>query len=189
MSSMRSSHAASVIPRVVAVALLIAASRPSSALALMASAAALLAAAIPAPFCRPRGRRAHGPSMLAHPSDMPAARDEFERSYALLRVGAYAAAADGFRGVLRGAPNDPDAHYYFGVALSELGRHAEAVRPLREAVRLRPLHAEAHHRLGVALLQLDERFAAGLCLREAARLNPRLVGREAAGGRREAMGA
>ena len=48
-------------------------------------------------------------------------------------------------------PQNADAHYNKGNALSELGHYEEAVAAYKEAIRLNPEHADAHYNKGNAL--------------------------------------
>jgi tetratricopeptide (TPR) repeat protein len=58
-----------------------------------------------------------------------------------------------FRQVLRGDPDNVEAHYGLGNALMVQGRFAEAVASYEQVLRLRPQQAEAHNNLGVALAE------------------------------------
>ncbi len=52
--------------------------------------------------------------------------------------------------VLSIAPEDIDARYNLGVALSKLRQHDQAIEAYREAVRIGPTNAESWNNLGVA---------------------------------------
>ena len=69
-------------------------------------------------------------------------------------------------------PDNPFAHYNWGVALFLEGRIPEAISQYREAVRLKPDYIEGHNKMGFTLLQdgrTDEAMAED---REALRLKP-----------------
>ena len=71
------------------------------------------------------------------------------------------------------APNDADAWYNLGVALSETGNRREAIVALGEAVRRDPNRAEAHNALGRARIEEGDAAAAALDFQRAVAADPR----------------
>jgi tetratricopeptide (TPR) repeat protein len=71
-------------------------------------------------------------------------------------------------------PDDADAHYMLGFALSKSpGRSEEAIEQFREALKVRPDFTEAHNDLGLALTKVPgDAFEALFELEEALRINP-----------------
>jgi SAM-dependent methyltransferase len=63
------------------------------------------------------------------------------------------AAIEGYRQVLRRAPDFPEAHNNLGVALKAAGRAEQAAASYRKALRLRPGYAAAHANLASALTE------------------------------------
>jgi len=84
----------------------------------------------------------------------------------------YAEAIRCCEAVLRGNPNQLDAHNNLGNALVKLGRIDEAIEHYQAVLRREPDHADAHNNLGIALVKqgkLDEAIAH---FQEALRLGP-----------------
>ena len=105
----------------------------------------------------PQARRRRGPQQ-------PRLRPE--------RQGKLDEAIAAYREAIRLKPDDAEAHYNLGIALSGQGKLDEAIAEYREAIRLKPDYAEAHYNLGIALDgqgKLDEAIAE---YREAIRLKP-----------------
>src|SRR5262249_19658895 len=67
--------------------------------------------------------------------------------------GRYEEAEAAYREALRLRPDDPEAHYNLGAALSRQGRDKEAQAAYREALRLRLHYPQAHCNLGHALCE------------------------------------
>jgi len=70
-------------------------------------------------------------------------------------------------------PQNPRAHFNYGVILLRLGRPAEARDQFLAAIRLKPGDPKPHHSLGTALLALDRPGDAVPTFTEATRLDPR----------------
>ncbi len=89
-----------------------------------------------------------------------------------LTAGRFAEAAAGFRSVLAGNPNMPDALFGLGVACGQLGRTVEAQRALERYVRVRPSSSDGHAALGAVLLSAGERKRARSEFERARALEP-----------------
>jgi len=70
-------------------------------------------------------------------------------------------------------PQNPRAHFNYGVILLRLGRPAEAREQFLAAIRLKPGDPKPHHSLGTALLALDRPGDAATAFTEATRIDPR----------------
>ena len=77
--------------------------------------------------------------------------------------------------VLQQDPDNAQALFLRGTALSALGRPADAVAPLRAAIVADPANAAAHLNLGNALADLDELEAAEAAASQAVTLDPTLI--------------
>jgi len=77
--------------------------------------------------------------------------------------------------VLQQEPDNAQALFLRGTALSALGRPADAVAPLRAALVADPANAAAHLNLGNALADLDELEAAEAAASQAVTLDPTLI--------------
>ncbi len=86
-------------------------------------------------------------AFVLRPSNAAAKVNLVNLGIRLARLGRHPEAAIAFRGVLRVAPAEADAHYNLGAALAALGDLQGAVRHLSEAVRLAPGDALARESL------------------------------------------
>lgn len=71
--------------------------------------------------------------------------------------GEYQLAADRFQDLIRLKPDDEEAYFNLGYALSRLNRSAEAIRSYEKCLSILPEYAEAHNNLGNLLLA-DRKF-------------------------------
>jgi Flp pilus assembly protein TadD len=83
----------------------------------------------------------------------PAAEFQLTRAHALLALRRPKEAGQAVRLVLRGRPQNAEAHQVLGHALSDGGQPEAALEAYRTALRLRPGLADIHNNLGMALRQ------------------------------------
>lgn len=74
----------------------------------------------------------------------------------LLNSGVLEAAANAFRGILKDAPQDPNALHLLGRTLSHQGHPQDAIPLIKAALKILPHFAEAHFSLGTALQQCGQ---------------------------------
>lgn len=91
------------------------------------------------------------------------------------RDGAFDAALNGYRRLLRTSPDDPDLLFLAGSACHRLGRSGEALAMLRRAVALRDGFAAAHNNIGMVLAALGRHEAAAASYRQAVAADPDLA--------------
>ncbi len=88
------------------------------------------------------------------------------------RLAAYESSEAIWRDAVRHQPDDPMAHYNFGVALVERGRPQEARAQFEETLRLDPAHTGAHDNLGMVLEDAGRPQEAIEQFEEALRIDP-----------------
>ncbi len=76
------------------------------------------------------------------------------------------------RELLRQRPDDPIAHYLYGIAAHQRGQHREAAQHLRQALQLAPDAPEIHNALGAVLVDAGDAEAALDILQRAVALAP-----------------
>jgi Flp pilus assembly protein TadD len=86
----------------------------------------------------------------------PAAEFQLTRAHALLALRQPEEAAQAARSVLRGRPQNAEAHQVLGHALSDSGQPEGALKAYRTALRLRPELPDIRNNLGMALRQAGQ---------------------------------
>ena len=106
--------------------------------------------------------------------DKQEGRREYESGLVFLRQGKISEAAEAFRSALRLKPDDADAHYALGVALSRMdrGHFPEAVDQFLEVLRLKPADVDARVDLSSILAREGDSAAAAAQLEQAILLAP-----------------
>jgi len=106
--------------------------------------------------------------------DNQVGKRDYESGLALLRQGKISEAAKAFRTALLLKPDDVDAHYALGVALSHMDREhfPEAVDQFLEVLRLKPDDVDARVDLSSILAREGDSAAATTQLEQAIRLAP-----------------
>jgi Flp pilus assembly protein TadD len=89
------------------------------------------------------------------------------------QAGRAAEAERGYRRVLVGVPDHPDALHLLGLLLHQAGRPVEAEPLVKRAITLRPDQAMFHTHLGLILASLGQAEAGIACHRRATALDPR----------------
>ncbi len=113
--------------------------------------------------------------LVALVRDLPSvrARAALREGTRLVRDGEAAAAVRALLRAVAARPDDPEIHYYLGVAYARLGARQGALSQLQDAVRLAPGDPLAHDALGEAMREGGDVRAALREFETAARLEPR----------------
>ncbi|MBX3607095.1 MAG: tetratricopeptide repeat protein [Piscinibacter sp.] len=106
------------------------------------------------------------------PRQARALRADLDRGLALHRQQQLEAAAAVYRGILKSAPDHPDALQLLGAIEGQQGRYDSAIALLRRAVAAAPDSAVAHNNLGNALASAQRHAEALPCFERALRLKP-----------------
>jgi predicted Zn-dependent protease len=98
-----------------------------------------------------------------------------ERATQAMNDGRFDEAADVYREMLKGRPDDPGLLMNLGMALAMAGREPDAIDPLQRAIKLRPTLVPAHLFLGSSYLAIGQADQAVAPLERAAAARPKDV--------------
>ncbi|MBU6174512.1 MAG: tetratricopeptide repeat protein, partial [Planctomycetes bacterium] len=98
--------------------------------------------------------------------------DPFESAITLLRKGKYDEGVFLLRAVIESNPDDIDALYNLGMALSDMGQTEQAIEYLSRATNLAPEFTNAHIALGVAYVERTDSRKHKSLLRKPTNRNP-----------------